>query len=425
MKTFYTDPQCSIYLGNAIEVLRSLPKHSIDMCMTSPPYYNLRQYPAGDLIFDGDVKCQHEWKTFGRKLHSGRGDAQSSAKYSEQLSIPDIELSQAFCSKCGAWRGQLGQERTPDEFVSHLCDVFNEVKRILRPTGTLFVNIDDSMSNKSLMGIPGMFVSEMIKRGWLLRNDIIWAKENTMPESVKDRFTCDWEALYFFVCQKKYYFKQQLEPITESSLQRVWYPNYSVKADTGVYAGMSLARQADYFKRVREGNHWRNRRCVWTISTNSPGFEMCQNCHRIYNGAELDSLPKRMVQHTLSGKRPSGKIDQALEGRGLELWRPICHCGASEWVSHYASFPLELCITPILAGCPEGGVVLDPFAGSGTLAVAARRLGRKAVLIDISEVYTKIAAYRMQQEPLPLPVVVDDKLEELTVVRQLRLFGDD
>jgi DNA modification methylase len=245
------------------------------------------------------------------------------------------------------WKGQLGQEQTPELFISHLCDIFDEVKQVLKPEGVLFVNIDDSYGdNKSLMGIPEMFLLQMINRGWILRNKIVYAKSNPMPESVKDRFTCDWEPVFFFTKREKYYFEQQLEPMLESSLQRAQYHNYSVKADTGVYAGMDLAEQANYFDKVRSGNNLRNKRCVWPIPTTSPGIEMCQSCQRIYNGAEFDNLPKKVTHHKPSGKRPSDKIDQALEGRGQDLLRPICHCGSSDFISHYACVDSETeCLT--------------------------------------------------------------------------------
>lgn len=319
------------------------------------------------------------------------------------------------------WKGQLGQEETPELFVSHLCDIFDEVKRVLKPEGVLFVNIDDSYGdNKSLMGIPEIFLLQMINRGWILRNKIVYAKPNPMPESVKDRFTCDWEPVFFFTKQEKYYFEQQFEPMAESNLQRALYPSY-VKTDTGVYGGMDIANQMKAFERILSGNNQRNKRCVWTIATGSTGFEMCQSCQRIYSSAEFDNLPKKVVHHKHSGKRPPGKIDQALEGRGQDLLRPICHCGSSDFISHYASFPVELCITPILAGSPEGGTVLDPFAGSGTLGVAARRLGRKAILIDVSEPYVKMAAYRIQMEPLPLFGTIESKTQEVAP-KQLSLF---
>ena len=173
-----------IICGDALKELKKLPDESIDMCITSPPYFNQRDYGV---------------------------------------------------------KGQLGLEETPEEYVIKLCNIFDEVKRVLRDDGCCWVNISDCYGGfqgknhgypdrkhekanipqikrspktaKSLLCVPEMFLLEMVKRGWLIRNKIIWFKNNVMPSSAKDRFTIDYEMLYFFVKQKKYYFEQQFEPL--------------------------------------------------------------------------------------------------------------------------------------------------------------------------------------------------------------------
>ena len=169
--------------GDSLEVLQTLPGESIDCVVTSPPYWALRDY-----------------------------------------GVP----------------GQLGLESTFNEYISKLCDIFDEVKRVLKKEGTCWVNIGDTyvgsgfgaggkhhflsdqalknptkfagLPNKSLCQIPSRFAIEMCNRGWILRNEIIWHKPNCMPQSVKDRFTVDFEKIFFFVKSKKYYFETQYEP---------------------------------------------------------------------------------------------------------------------------------------------------------------------------------------------------------------------
>lgn len=170
--------------GDVREKIKEFKKNTIDCIITSPPYWRLKDY--------GNEK-------------------------------------------------QLGLEETPEEYIKELCDIFDECKRVLKKQGTLFVNLGDSYSGsnsnstigrrmgnevkdivlkknkcvakgKSLVGIPSMFLIEMINRGWRLRNKIIWHKPNVIPESVMDRFTNDYEEIFFFVKREKYYFNLQYEP---------------------------------------------------------------------------------------------------------------------------------------------------------------------------------------------------------------------
>ena len=267
-----------ILQGDALTMLRTLPAESVHMAITSPPYWNLRDYNVA---------------------------------------------------------GQLGLERSYDEYIGKLCDVFDEVHRVLRPDGTCWVNLADSFSGssggqaskrqkkvqrfgctlpatprsdiprKSLCLIPFRFAIEMVRRGWILRNTICWHKPNVIPESVTDRFTIDFEYLFLFARSPHYCFQQQFEPAT----------------DRGT---------------IQQGIYVRNKRCVWTIPT-----------------------------------------------------RPFAG-------NHFATFPEALIKTPILAGCPAGGIVLDPFLGSGTTAVVAERFGRRWIGIELNPAYVQLAEGRLR-----------------------------
>jgi site-specific DNA-methyltransferase (adenine-specific) len=270
-----------------MEGLKQLPDETVDCVVTSPPYWNLRDY--------------------------------------------GIE-------------GQMGLEPTIEEYVNKLCDVFDEIKRTLKKTGTCWVNLGDSYGNgkgmqKSLCQIPSRFAIEMSNRGWILRNTIIWFKPNCMPSSVKDRFTVDYEFVYFFTKNKRYYFEQQLEDaLTPGSV------HVGKKGDKGSMIKETV--NATYFDRNYVTGNKRNKRCVWKIPP------------------------------------------QGFPG------------------AHFAVFPEKLVETPIRGGCPPGGVVLDPFIGSGTTAVVAKKLERDFLGIDISAKYCEMARERIAKVPERLNKVV-------------------
>lgn len=310
-----------IYTGHALEILKSFDDKSINMCITSPPYWSLRDYNTTPVKWNDD------------------------------------------------WNGELGAEPDFEQYINHLCDVFDEVKRVLKDDGTCWVNIGDTyggsclglsygvrskgkksflkttdylpkvahsrgIHSKSLLLIPFRFAIEMINRGWTIRNVIIWHKPNGTPESVKDRFTNDFEYLFFFSKSKKYYFEQQFEPYANTTVQRSKRNNNSKK--TGQYKGLTV----EHLQKMREKilsdeSKGRNKRAVWHISTT--GFK-----------------------------------------------------GA-----HFATYPTKLIETPIKAGCPENGIILDPFIGSGTTAVVAKELNRNYIGIELNPEYIKIAEDRI------------------------------
>ena len=272
-----------IYQGDSFEVLKTFESDSIDCCVTSPPYYALRNYGVN---------------------------------------------------------GQIGLEETPEKYIERLTEVFMEVHRVLKPKGTLWLNIGDSYNGsggnhkegqkndtgfqgalgvrcggkgarvkwlkpKDLIGVPWMLAFSLRNAGWYLRQDIIWAKNSCMPESVKDRCTKSHEYIFLMSKSQKYYF--DYESIQEEGISDSDYPV-------------------------------RNKRDVWTIN------------------------PK------------------------------------SNKEAHFATYPQELIAPCILAGCPEGGVVLDPFMGSGTTGLAALKLGRRYIGIELNENYIDIANKRLATE---------------------------
>ena len=240
-----------ILCGNDLEILPKLPAESVNCCVTSPPYWSLRDYGIDPVIWDGDKKfyseslkrcipmnCKHEWgnKTTTLKHKSGETNPGKESWFKDKGASDD--KGNCFCIKCGAWRGSLGLEPTFELYIKHLCDIFDEVKRVLRKDGTCWVNIGDSYGgsggasghtletsnlnrltigygategnqkmtkgySKSLLDIPYRFSIEMTNRGWIKRNTIIWWKLNCMPSSANDRFTIDFEYLFFFTKNNK------------------------------------------------------------------------------------------------------------------------------------------------------------------------------------------------------------------------------
>ena len=308
-----------IHNTEALSGLRLLPDESVDCIVTSPPYWQMRDYGIGSIVWsDG-------------------------------------------------WSGQLGLEPTREEFIAHLCMIFDECRRVLKPSGTLWVNLGDSYSkpykynrrqdpkwykrtknnaclmdmqvdesrhripSKSLCNIPNKFADEMILRGWVLRNEIIWYKPACIPSSVHDRFTVDFEKMFFFTKAQRYYFEQQFEPYAPASLVRYKTP-------------MTLNGKGKEYRRI-------------------------------------------------SG-RPKGMIEPDSRGRNMRcVWR-VPYEPSHE--AHYAMYPSRLVETPIKAGCPEEGLVLDPFMGSGTTAVVARRLGRHYIGFEPNPEYVAICEKRLE-----------------------------
>jgi len=220
----------TIIQGHTLNVLKTLPAESVNCVVTSPPYWGLRDYGIEPVIWGGDKNCMHKWgnKIITLKHKSGETNPGKESWFKDRGASDD--KGSCFCQKCGAWRGSLGLEPTFELYIKHLCDIFDEIKRVLRKDGTCWVNIGDSYGGfqgknagwpdsktrakvpqqlkpkqyaKSLLDIPHRFSIEMTNRGWIKRNTIIWHKPNCMPSSARDRFTIDFEYLFFFTKSNK------------------------------------------------------------------------------------------------------------------------------------------------------------------------------------------------------------------------------
>lgn len=344
-----------IYQGDCLDILRTFPDNSIDCCVTSPPYFALRDYGTATWI-GGDSNCPHyRTNKISDKTATGHRRMQEMGNPVGDAIYKDT------CPLCGAVRvdNQIGLEKTPVEYIKKLTSVFGEVYRVLKPNGTLWVNIGDTYNgnkngntetvkhkkvadnvefkkeiwggakNKDLIGIPFMLALALRDCGWYLRQDIIWHKPNPMPESVTDRCTKSHEYIFLLSKSSSYFFDYQA--IQEKSIcvddKRLnkGHIDYNGKRETftGQQSFVSIAEK-------------RNKRDVWSVNV-----------------------------------------------------KPFKE-------AHFATFPEELITPCILAGCPENGVVLDPFMGSGTTGVVASRYKRNFVGIELNQEYINIAEKRIK-----------------------------
>lgn len=250
-----------IYHGDCLEILKQLPDESINCCITSPPYYGLRDYGTGTWA-GGDPKCPH------KRISKYSPNTITGHNQEELVGNVGDAIYKTVCPLCGAVRvdKQIGLEETPEEYIKKLTEVFHEVKRVLKEDGTLWINIGDSYwgsgsrgydfdgkmteaskiqsgskgtislqnipklvgdkngyKNKDLIGIPWMLAFSLRADGWYLRQDIIWHKPNPMPESVKDRCTKSHEYIFLLSKSPHYYFNGEgiSEPVTDSTVKRL------------------------------------------------------------------------------------------------------------------------------------------------------------------------------------------------------------
>jgi len=372
-----------------------------------------------DLII---IACRHEWGSEGKssqRIRHGMGENPIVTRTKAETLHPSTGQ---FCRLCGAWRGELGREPDLHLYLAHLMQIFDEVRRVLKPTGTLWVNIGDSYGGsgspggdfrdgkgvpaKSLCGIPERFVLGMADRGWIRRNTVIWHKPNPMPSSASDRFSVDFEYVYFLVKQGEYYFEQQFEPMK--------YPERRFSSDTDNHKTAKLegnrttAGLHDGREQYGDPAFGRNKRCVWTIPTFSfagahfatfppalvepmvragcPEF-VCPKCgkgrEKIYS---TDYIKNRPSAGNDSRSRGEDKFSQANKTSG---WR------GNNLLAHRTEIGVSDC------GCGAGwapGVVLDLFAGACTTGVVAKKLKRNWIMIELSESYCKLGAERIAKE---------------------------
>ena len=348
-------PGIDILNGDAVEMLRTLPAQSVHTCVTSPPYWALRDYGVA---------------------------------------------------------GQIGLEPTVPEFIARMVAVFREVHRVLRDDGTCWVNLGDTYTSngghtdtlcnvrrgrgmaigerpdhigrdmrargakpKDLVGIPWRVAFALQDDGWYLRQDIIWHKPNPMPESVRDRCTKAHEYIFLLSKKPRYYFDMEAmkEPVSGTAHAR----------------GSGVNPKADMPYGWAQGNEPRGAAALNTPERRgkTPGKN---------SRVHIDRDPAHQTESKIRAKQNrsfSAAVSSLVDFRNK---RSVWSVGSSPYKgAHFATFPPALIRPCILAGAPPQGVVLDPFAGSGTTGAVALEHGRKAVLIELNPAYVPLIEERL------------------------------
>lgn len=324
-----------LMLGDALFVLSELPDSSVDCAMTSPPYWGKREYQNGGIGLETDFR----------------------------------------------------------DFVRHLAAIFFELKRVLKPQGSFWLNIGDTYKGKGLVGIPWRVVFHLTdQQGWILRNSVIWNKVKSGMDNTKDRLGNAHENVFHFVKQSTYYYDADSIRAKSRAAKIV---NGAVVSATGV-SGVRYKRQIELSTALssKEKKNALNelRRMLTAV-----GEGKISDFRMIIRG-------QQRVTHS-DRERVSGRAKE-LQDKGFYFLRyhPNGSKPSDVWdilpedtqnrEPHFAPYPVDLCRMPILATCPEGGVVLDPFSGTGTTLLAARNLGRKSVGIDVSSEYLHLGYER-------------------------------
>lgn len=293
-----------ILIGDSRERLKDIPDGSVHCCVTSPPYFGLRDYGCD---------------------------------------------------------GQMGLEPTPAEFVSGMVELFREVRRVLRDDGTLWLNLGDSYDkNKNKLLMPARVAMGLQDDGWILRQDNVWFKKRPMPESVSDRTTCAHEFIFHFAKSRSYYYNADAvrTSLAESSVSRLAQDVANQNGSDRVPGKSNGAMKAVGGDKQR--GHTRRHAGF------NDRWDAMSKAEQVANGANLKS-----VWHLA----------------------PPNYTGA-----HFATMPEGLAELCILAGCPAGGMVLDPFGGAGTTGLVAERLGRNATLVELNREYADLARDRLRGE---------------------------
>lgn len=332
-----------LVVGNSNKLLSLLPDNSIDCVITSPPYWQQRIYED----YDGEIS--------------------------------DI----------------IGDEKKPEEYVENLMSIIRQIKRVLKPSGTFWLNIGDKFVNKCLMGMPWRVALAMENEGWILRSDIIWDQLKG-TQSCKDRFRDIYEHFFQFVKSRKYYF--------DADSIRIVPQVDAHETNEGIMVSATGVSGKKYVKQIESSS-------VLTAEEKQRAFDaLNETLNEMRRGEVVD------FRMTIRGEQRSFHSENSkVSGRAKELhekgfyimkmrkkgflpsdiWRMVPE---DKWRkdAHCAVFPEELLRTPILATCPVGGVVLDPFSGTGSTVSAAVKLGRKGIGIDLSKQYTEVAKKRLE-----------------------------
>lgn len=360
---------------NVLDFPWPLEDNSVDCCVTSPPYWGLRDYGVA---------------------------------------------------------GQLGLEKTPEEFVARMVQVFEEVKRILKPTGTLWLNLGDSYAHngaaygaekstligrkqgeemgkakrfvkegiglkpKDMVGIPWMVAFALRAAGWYLRQDIIWHKPNPMPESANDRCTKSHEYIFLLSKSSSYYYDSYAiaTPYKDKT-----YTTFGIESK-GNGDGSGLIQSENWANSIKERKPkvWKTPD-GWDTGEGAHGSVHRKGREKGLTAREKEALKDNVNGRSLVGHSGNYDANGNLIGSGKANKRSVWTVATAPFKeAHFATFPEELITPCILAGCLKGGIVLDPFMGAGTTALVAKSNDRNFIGLELNPEYIQIAEDRLKQK---------------------------
>jgi DNA modification methylase len=430
-----------VLVGHVLDRLADLPDECVHCVVTSPPYYGLRSYGTEPQVWGGDPNCQHEWGDEGKSTQRLRnGDSTSTLTNAKRNrsdeakgSVETLHPSTgAFCD-CGAWRGDLGLEPTPELFIAHMVEVFREVRRVMRADATLWINIGDSYESgtrksrdyshttkhgywnnpainmrvsggqkpKDLLMIPAQLALALRADGWWLRSEIVWAKRAPMPESCTDRPTCAHEKIFLLSKSKTYHYdaeavKEDAEQARFGSYQKS--PKTAALEESGTHGkGGNLCNSYPANRNMRNVWHLGPEpfpeahfatfvseipRRVILAGTSAKG--VCPKCGAPWV-RQVNKTYENPGNRTTNGPRSvenraiTAGFEVRLESRTETIgWHASCSCGPE--------------------AMPVPATVCDPFLGAGTTALVADQLGRDCIGIELAPSYAAMSERRVRDD---------------------------
>lgn len=433
-----------IITGDCLESLKRLPDNSVHCCVTSPPYWGLRDY--GTATWEGGQSdCDHKVRVDPKIESSTLGGGKNTIGHQQ-------EGFKNICPRCGAIRkdNQLGLEESPDLYVAKMVEVFREVRRVLREDGTCWLNLGDSYNGsgaksvqinspkqmtsrgatsqrgtsvdylkpKDLVGIPWLVAFALRADGWYLRQDIIWAKSNPMPESVRDRCTKSHEYIFMLTKSARYFY--DAEAVKEPA------QNWGTRDRTNMRGGTNDPKLKHYglAGKRNEPDPKRNKRSVWWITpkpfrgahfaTFPPDLvEPCVRAGTSEKGCCVScGTPWKRILEKIKGTPESFNGSTFTSGKTLAAQEPLASVGTGERTIETRTVgwsPNCKCPTTETKPC----VVLDPFCGSGTTGVVALKHGRDFIGLELNPAYAEMADKRISSSLPEVISAAEDWLVEL------------
>lgn len=407
MKPYYEQDGLLLYEGDVLATLAEMEPESVDCVVTSPPYWSLRKYSGDGAVWGGDPSHAHEFAAVAKngaisEGYGGTGRWQHAGHSRDET--PDdwtrVTRTTGMC-ECGAWYGQYGLEPSPEMYVEHTLTILRALRRVLKPTGTVWWNIGDGyaagnrgeylkprvvspstaathnyadlplaphrlpqagLKPKDMIAMPWRVGLAAQADGWWLRSDIIWAKPNPMPESVTDRPTKSHEYVLLLAKSERYYFDAD-------SIRRP----------------LAAATLHDLATRANPGDHNGATKEIGKSAGLGAGPRVKGDKQRGHSRRH-DGFNDRWGHMTKAEQQSTGANERT-------VWTIPTQPSP---LPHFAAFPEALAERCIKAGCPPDGVVLDPFAGTGTTLKVARANRRNGIGIEISAEYCALAAQRLR-----------------------------